>query len=452
MPRKSFTNADLKRIAAKYTHSVSRDPGKIFNIQNIITDALKAAAPKRSIEDSDVSRVIKHLQTQGTISDKIINEAAKKVVDQSALDDLKYMINRNIQAMGRKSNPKDVDAIIQQAKLDPHDSSLGKIKQAVKDFYSSGQRPLENMSPSEIRTAVREELSKYQENPPESLLRKVTDAYLEQADMDKPMDPDEVKGVIEAVLNGTPVAPNVSKQSKAGVVTPGKKQKLKPGEWIPPKDPKNQTFFEKIRYKLRRYGIKPLTRGARNWLTDNVNRVSKTPSRKMLLQQGETLADAFIGKMFMYVYDAKWKDELPFWDKFPLIFVIEIYKDGWLGLNLHYLPMTLRVKLFDKLLEFANDKSLDKVTKLQLSYALIKNVAQFPEARPCIKRYLSSQVMSNLVKVDPIDWEIAVFLPVEQFQKQKKEVVWKDSKERIAKVKQRNKSIAEHRKKMKPKD
>lgn len=452
MPKKTFTDADLKRIVSKYTHTVSRDAASIPNIQNLITDALKAAAPKRKIEDSDVSRVVKHLQTYSTISDKIINEAAKKVVDQSAVDDLRYMINRNIQAMGRRSNPKDVDAIIQQFKLDPHDSSLGKIKQAVKDFYSSGQRALENMSPTEIRTFIRTELSKYQENPPESLLRKVTDAYLEQADPDKPMDPDEVKGVIEAILAGTPLGPKVSKEKRNGVVTPGKKQKLKPGEWIPPKDPKNQTFFEKIRYKLRRYGIRPLTRGARNWLTDNVNRVSKAPSRKMLLKQGETLADAFVGKMFMYVYDAKWKDELPFWDKFPLIFVVEIYKDGWLGLNLHYLPLNLRVKLFDKLLQFANDKSLDKVSKLQLSYALIKNVAQFPEARPCIKRYLSKQVMSDLVKIEPVDWEIAVFLPVEQFQKQKKEAVWKDSKERIAKLKKRNKSIAEHRKNMKPKD
>lgn len=448
MPKKpSFTEADIKKLAEKYTYKVTRDPGKIPNIQNVITEALKAAAPKRNIEPEDISSVITHLQTRTTISDKHIQEAARKVVDQGAMDDLRYMINRQIQALGRKSNPQDVGAIIKQGKLDPNTSSLAKIKQAVKDFYSSGQRALENMSPTEIRTFIRTELAKHQENPPESLVRTITDKYLEQADPEKPMDAEEVQAVIQDHFSGVQ-RPMTSKVSRGQTVSAGKKPKLKPGEWVPPKDPKNQTFFEKIRYKLRRYGIRPLSRGARNWLTDNVNRVSKTPSRKKLLAEGETLADAFIGKMFMYFYDAKTKDELPYWDKFPLIFVVEMYKDGWLGLNLHYLPLTLRVKLFDKLLEFANDKSLDKVEKLQLSYALIKNVSQFPEARPCIKRYLSSHVRSDLVKVEPIDWEIAVFLPVEQFQKQKKEKVWDDSRKRIALVKKRNASIAAQRKKM----
>jgi hypothetical protein len=138
-----------------------------------------------------------------------------------------------------------------------------------------------------------------------------------------------------------------------------------------------------------------------------------------------------IGKMFMYFYDAKTKKTLPYWDKFPLIFTIELYDDGWLGLNLHYLDRTLRMRLFDKLLQFANDKSLDNITKLRLSYALLKNVAQYPEVRPCIKRYLASYVKSNLLSIAPVDWEIALFLPVEQFQKEKKETVWEKSRKKM---------------------
>jgi hypothetical protein len=41
--------------------------------------------------------------------------------------------------------------------------------------------------------------------------------------------------------------------------------------------------------------------------------------------------------------------QLPYWDRLPLIFPIEIYPDGFLGINLHYLPPMYRAKLMDAL-------------------------------------------------------------------------------------------------------
>jgi hypothetical protein len=188
---------------------------------------------------------------------------------------------------------------------------------------------------------------------------------------------------------------------------------------------------------MQRYGIKSLSRGARNWLTDTVAKAKRAPERNKLLKEGQTLADAVVGHMFMYFYDAKTKADLPYWDKFPLVFVIDMTKDGWYGLNVHYLPLPLRTKLFDKLLQFADDKSLDKVTKLKLSYGFIKNFTQYPEVKPTIKRYLASQLKSEMLKIEPIDWEIALFLPVEQFQKERKENVWKKSSMAVQKLKRR---------------
>jgi hypothetical protein len=299
------------------------------------------------------------------------------------------------------------------------------------------------MSTTEVRGAIKKELEKFGPHD-ESDIRSVLNKYLSKADQEKPINTDEIGAAIQSHFEGRAGAPSQGPQPSVGAhgkdiknpsAPPPKNEKVKQGEWVPPVNPKNPTFFEKIRLKLRRYGIKSLTRGSRNWLTDNVNKVSRAPSKKLVLESGQTIADALIGNMFMYYYDAKHKDTLPYWDKFPLIFVIEIYPDGWLGLNLHYLPITLRTKLFDKLLQFANDKSLDKITKLRLSYGLLKNVAKFPEVQPTIKRYLSSHVKSQLVKIHPVDWEIAVFLPVEQFQKEKKEFVWKESRKMIRKAK-----------------
>ena len=46
-----------------------------------------------------------------------------------------------------------------------------------------------------------------------------------------------------------------------------------------------------------------------------------------------------IGKMYLFQYDAKHKKILPYWDRFPLIFPFDYAKDGFYGINLHYLPV-----------------------------------------------------------------------------------------------------------------
>lgn len=194
------------------------------------------------------------------------------------------------------------------------------------------------------------------------------------------------------------------------------------------------TFFDKVKNAMRRDGIPLLTKKARLWMKGKLTDI-RTPSRKGLVQKGEKLADVLIGNMFFFFYDAKHKKTLPYWDKFPLIFPLELYDDGFLGLNLHYLDRNLRIRLFDKLLDFANNKMYDDTTRLKLSYALLSSVAKFPEVRPCIKRYLTTQVRSQFLRVHPSEWEISLFLPVEMFQKQSVDAVWADSRRKIRKAK-----------------
>ena len=59
------------------------------------------------------------------------------------------------------------------------------------------------------------------------------------------------------------------------------------------------------------------------------------------------------GKLFCFYYDPKGKADLPYYDRFPLVLVLEKYNDGFLGLNLHYLPIKYRVAFLDKLLQYA---------------------------------------------------------------------------------------------------
>lgn len=134
-----------------------------------------------------------------------------------------------------------------------------------------------------------------------------------------------------------------------------------------------------------------------------------------------------IGQMLTFNYDAKLKDKLPYWDRVPLIFPIEIYKDGFLGINLHYLPPMYRAKLMDALYTTMSNSKYDDTTRLQISYRIMKGVQKFKLFEPCIKRYLSSHVQSKFIVLNPEEWDMALMLPTERFQKAKKQTVWSKS-------------------------
>ena len=44
------------------------------------------------------------------------------------------------------------------------------------------------------------------------------------------------------------------------------------------------------------------------------------------------------GNLYMYFYDAKLKEQLPYYDMFPLVFPFSTTDKGFTGLNMHYLP------------------------------------------------------------------------------------------------------------------
>lgn len=142
-----------------------------------------------------------------------------------------------------------------------------------------------------------------------------------------------------------------------------------------------------------------------------------------------TLAEKMIGKMIMYYYDPKHKKTLPYYDIFPLVFPIKLYKDGFLGINLHYINPFQRAVLFGNLMYQLFDK--DEKDHLKISYQILKSASRLKLFKPCIKRYLYSHVRSRFVIVDPKEWNVAVMLPSARFQKASEQKVWQDSLEKI---------------------
>lgn len=123
-----------------------------------------------------------------------------------------------------------------------------------------------------------------------------------------------------------------------------------------------------------------------------------------------------LGKMYFFVYDAKHKKTLPVWDKFPLIFPIEPYADGVLGLNIHYLSVPQRQAIIGKLMEFRSSKRITERTRIRMTYDLLQSTKSLATiARPCIKRYLFTHVRSKFIEVTANEWDRAAQLPVEAF-------------------------------------
>lgn len=143
-----------------------------------------------------------------------------------------------------------------------------------------------------------------------------------------------------------------------------------------------------------------------------------TGYRKNIIRNEERGRDsAVIGRMYFFIYDPKYKKTLPMYDRFPLVFPIEPYSNGFLGLNLHYLDPGERAWLLNKLKSFRNNSKYNETTKLKLSYDLLASSKKLSTtSRPCIKRYLFSHCRSKFIEVISNEWDLAITLPVAQFE------------------------------------
>lgn len=143
-----------------------------------------------------------------------------------------------------------------------------------------------------------------------------------------------------------------------------------------------------------------------------------------------------IGCLYYFYYDPKWKDELPYYDRFPCVFLTDVWKDAkgqaqFAGINLHYLPYKQRAMLMDALLDLQNNTSITTNKKLHISYGILKKAAASRWFAPTYKRYLKSHMRSKLVKVPYEEWVVASLLPVQSFEKASQKQVWQDSLKKL---------------------
>lgn len=181
------------------------------------------------------------------------------------------------------------------------------------------------------------------------------------------------------------------------------------------------------------------TQTAVKWYLQLIRRLSPGAiDRSSFTKRRRNRQQVEFGKMYCYVYDAKTKDDLPYWDKFPLIFPISPNASGtgWYGLNVHYVPLDLRARLLYNLYKLINNNKFDETTKLKLSYKYLTELSSFDKALSMVafKQYLASQVRSRFIYIEPDEWPMALYLPMENWQKLRPGAVYQDIEQEIRKL------------------
>lgn len=173
---------------------------------------------------------------------------------------------------------------------------------------------------------------------------------------------------------------------------------------------------------------------ANEWLREQAKTVTQVRSPAPLLAShgsDRLVTQLTVGRLYLFKYDPKTKDSLPYYDMFPLIFPFKRVPGGFYGINMHYLPHMLRARLMDALYSLANNNAKDDTTKLRLSYQLLEASSRFRYFQPCVKRYLNTHIMSRFLWVPAAQWETALFLPLERFVGATKQKVWRESRRMV---------------------
>ena len=190
-------------------------------------------------------------------------------------------------------------------------------------------------------------------------------------------------------------------------------------------------IFQKLELAAFRNQITPRTEESREWFMKKA-KVIKGINREALMKE-EPLdrgARRIIGSMQMFFYDPKYKETLPYYDRFPLAIIVKPAKGGFLGMNLHYLPPILRAKFLDALMDNVTSKKSEDA-KFQLTTRLLAGTSELEYYKPCIKHYLNEHVRSKFAEVKAPEWEIATFLPTASFVKAGTQKIYRDSRKKI---------------------
>ena len=178
-----------------------------------------------------------------------------------------------------------------------------------------------------------------------------------------------------------------------------------------------------------------LSRDSMKWMKEKIEEIRNPSSIPRGIAQEAFRKDKrfVLGRLYCFYYDPLGKAEMDYYDRFPMVLALEKYNDGFLGLNLHYLPYKYRLAFLSKLMDYTVRNDDNDVMKVRITYDILNASRRFKEFKPCLKKYLFNYTQSQILAVQPNEWDIAAFLPIQQFRKASVNEVWQDSLQEIRK-------------------
>ena len=192
-------------------------------------------------------------------------------------------------------------------------------------------------------------------------------------------------------------------------------------------------LLDKLTDTIRSGSIGKATKRSARWFQDKIkglkgglrNRFSSTNPDKFYRESDNKIQPAVmakrasLGDLFCYHYDPKHKMTLPYYDMFPMIMLIGVESDTFLGLNFHYLAPKLRAILLDRVNKKVGGGAINW-----------KKISKIPLVEPAVHRYRFDQITRKVIEIEKEEEEIAIFLPLERFRKASKSAVWANSRRR----------------------
>ena len=173
------------------------------------------------------------------------------------------------------------------------------------------------------------------------------------------------------------------------------------------------------------------------WFQTRV-RTMKLSSQAFYKQSNLKKAKRYLeGRMYTFFYNAKTKDKLPYWDRFPVVIILNLTQDGFTALNLHYIPPRYRVRFLYELYKYVildedDDLSTEEMRmRIKMTYELLTGISKLKAYKPCFKRYLTTHVDGRALEITPNYWDSMAMLPLAQWEKETSRIVYSDSIRRI---------------------
>lgn len=180
-----------------------------------------------------------------------------------------------------------------------------------------------------------------------------------------------------------------------------------------------RSTYQSILHNSTPYELKTLSKQGQGWFRQQIREIKKNRFNKyqfIINGRQDTVRRLEVGKLYFFEYVAKYggmgndvpiSQQLPVWDRYPLVLPFTTAPNGFVGINLHYLPIRVRAWLLDRLLGTANVPA----NKLRINWQILSGLSRIDVGQYATHRYLLNHITSpfRLVRID--DYANAIMLP-----------------------------------------